>query len=96
LNEGGCCVASYAYGPSAIHLYLNLRVCRKKPLAFIPGEEDNLDGRNDRRGVRSMAGRKGSSKGSSGKGKYRSSVTGRYVSSHYGKRHPKTTQREGK
>lgn len=33
----------------------------------------------------------GRSKSASGKSKYRSAVTGRYVSSHYGKRHPKTT-----
>ena len=33
---------------------------------------------------------------SSSKGKYRSAITGRYVSSHYGKRHPKTTVKERK
>jgi hypothetical protein len=27
------------------------------------------------------------------KGKYRSAITGRYVSAYYGKRHPKTTVR---
>jgi hypothetical protein len=36
------------------------------------------------------------STGSSGKGKYRSAITGKYVSAHYGKRHPKTTTRESK
>jgi hypothetical protein len=39
---------------------------------------------------------KGSSKGSASKGKYRSTITGKYVSAHYGKRHPKTTVRESK
>ncbi|HEV8044439.1 MAG TPA: hypothetical protein VGP38_04610 [Rubrobacter sp.] len=38
----------------------------------------------------------GRSKSSSSKGKYRSAVTGKYVSSHYGKRHPKTTVQESK
>ncbi len=38
----------------------------------------------------------GRSKGSPSKGKFRSAVTGKYVSSHYGKRHPKTTVRESK
>ena len=33
---------------------------------------------------------------SSGTGRYRSAVTGRYVSAHYGKRHPKTTVKEKK
>ena len=33
---------------------------------------------------------------SSSKGKYRSAVTGKYVSAYYGKRHPKTTVREKK
>ena len=36
---------------------------------------------------------KKSGKSSSGSGKYRSAITGRYVSAHYGKRHPKTTIR---
>ncbi|MDQ3091944.1 MAG: hypothetical protein M3R46_09880, partial [Actinomycetota bacterium] len=35
-------------------------------------------------------------KSSSSKGKHRSAVTGKYVSSYYGKRHPKTTVRESK
>jgi hypothetical protein len=43
--------------------------------------------------VRSGGGR---SKSSSSKGKYRSAVTGKYVSSHYGKRHPKMIVRESK
>ncbi len=41
--------------------------------------------------------RRGSSRRRSpSRGKYRSAVTGRYVSSKYGKRHPKTTVRESK
>ena len=43
---------------------------------------------------RSGGGRKKSS--SSSKGRYRSAITGKYVSAHYGKRHPKTTVRESK
>lgn len=39
---------------------------------------------------------KGKSKGSSGGGKYRSAVTGKYVSARYGKSHPKTTVKESK
>lgn len=35
------------------------------------------------------------SKGSGG-GRYRSAVTGKYVSPYYGARHPKTTVRESK
>ncbi len=35
-------------------------------------------------------------KRSSGGGKYRSSITGKYVSAYYAKRHPKTTKREKK
>lgn len=38
----------------------------------------------------------GRSKRSSSKGRYRSAVTGKYVSSHYGKRHPKTTMKESR
>jgi hypothetical protein len=38
---------------------------------------------------------KGSAR-SSGGGKYRSSVTGRYVTKKYGKSHPKTTVKENK
>jgi hypothetical protein len=34
--------------------------------------------------------------GSSSGGRYRSAVTGRYVSSKYGKSHPKTTVKEKK
>ena len=34
--------------------------------------------------------------GSSGKGHYRSAISGRYVSSSYGKSHPKTTVKESK
>jgi hypothetical protein len=47
---------------------------------------------------RSGAGRskRSISKSSSSKGKYRSAITGRYVSAHYGKRHPKATVRESK
>jgi len=45
-----------------------------------------------------MAGKGGSSKGSSGKSSggsdYRSAVTGRYVTPAYGKSHPNTTVRE--
>lgn len=44
-----------------------------------------------------MATSKGSgSKGSSSRGKYRSAISGRYVSPKYGKRHPKTTVKESK
>ena len=39
--------------------------------------------------------RSGRSKGSS-KGKYRSAITGRYVTRSYAKRHPNTTVRESK
>jgi hypothetical protein len=35
-------------------------------------------------------------KGSSGGGKYRSAVSGKYVSAYYAKRHPKTTVKEKK
>ncbi len=35
-------------------------------------------------------------KGSSGSGKYRSAITGKYVSPTYGKTHPKTTVKESK
>lgn len=45
---------------------------------------------------RSSGGRTKSASSSSSKGKYRSAITGKYVSSHYGKRHPKTTVREAK
>ena len=43
-----------------------------------------------------MAKKSSAGKSSSGSGKYRSAITGRYVSSHYGKRHPKTTTQEKK
>jgi hypothetical protein len=39
-----------------------------------------------------MAKSKGSSKG----GKYRSAITGKYVSAHYGKRNPKKVVKESK
>jgi hypothetical protein len=42
-------------------------------------------------GVKSMAGKKGSS---SGGGNFRSAISGRYVSDKYGKSHPKTTVKE--
>ncbi len=35
-------------------------------------------------------------KKSTGKGKYRSAITGRYVTASHAKRHPKTTVRESK
>jgi hypothetical protein len=44
------------------------------------------------KGVRAVA----KKKGTSGGGKYRSAITGKYVSSYYAKRHPKTTVREKK
>lgn len=49
-----------------------------------------------------MAKAKGGSKSSGGKskssgaGRYRSAITGKYVSSKYGKSHPKTTVKESK
>lgn len=46
--------------------------------------------------ARSRGGRSKRSSAKSTKGKYRSAVTGKYVSSHYGKRHPKTTVRVSK
>ena len=42
-----------------------------------------------------MAKAKGS-KGSGGKGKYRSAISGRYVTKKHGKRSPKTTVKESK
>jgi hypothetical protein len=36
------------------------------------------------------------SKGSSGKGKYRSAISGRYVTAQHGRRSPRTTVRESK
>jgi len=47
----------------------------------------------ERKEVVSVAGKRGSS---SAKGKFRSAVSGRYVSSRYGKSHPKTTVKESK
>ncbi len=38
----------------------------------------------------------GKSRGSSGKGKYRSAITGKYVTAKYGKSHPKNTVKESK
>lgn len=40
--------------------------------------------------------KRSSSSGKSSSGKYRSAVTGKYVSAYYGKRHPTTTVREKK
>jgi hypothetical protein len=39
---------------------------------------------------------KGRSKKSSGGGRYRSAISGKYVSAYYAKRHPKTTVKESK
>lgn len=38
--------------------------------------------------------RSGQSKASKGTGRYRSAITGRYVTARYGKAHPKTTVKE--
>ncbi len=45
-----------------------------------------------------MAAKKGggSRRGSSSPGKYRSAISGRYVTSKYGRSHPKVTVRESK
>lgn len=39
--------------------------------------------------------RKQSGHGNSGKGRYKSAITGRFVTSHYGKGHPRTTYKLG-
>ncbi len=63
-----------------------LQVCKWYAILFVkstgrPGKEVKMAGK---------------SRGSSGKGKYRSAITGKYVTAKYGKSHPKNTVKESK
>lgn len=70
---------------------LGLRTCRIEAWSIYSYRKELTMAKS-----RSSGGRSKNSSAKSAKGKYRSAVTGKYVSSHYGKRHPKTTVRESK